>query len=451
MDSDELKEAMAEAGKAFADGLAANEEAKRERVEACAMAELRNEALHATQEVLGRERRANRNRVVWAVANYCSQERKDVLDSLKNDKRMPRSINYLERYNALLGMDDRYEVLRRLDQTIAKAETILDEVDEIDVDAALSEAAAEFAGRVYRLNGITVVEAEDQVDDETGMPPKNPITKMAESDKEFDQAIEDAFLDAFGAISEAEEQQAVFVADQDERVERFIAQLEEAVLAAEKVAKEASYAGAKSVAGNTLIIPECPAFDDSVVLEAELDVDQVRELAVEVRKSFKTFKQVVQDNGLFAAFSSEGTFGACRGWRFGYWWDDFLYDMSEFEGDIPGRDPARDIPSDVEEDEGGDTLEKSIERMREFNKSRYTGMLDDEFDEHVDAFWYGFKKLMENVNGLYRMNASAFNQYCNEVAEAAKQAAQDMGASSMDAHQVEEFCKEVDKRAKKEA
>ena len=37
------------------------------------------------------------------------------------------------------------------------------------------------------------------------------------------------------------------------------------------------------------------------------------------------------------------------------------------------------------------------------------------------------------------------------AAEAAKQAAQDMGASSMDAHQVEEFCKEVDKRAKKEA
>lgn len=446
-----MKEAMAAAGKAFADGLAANDETKREKDMARAVAELRSDALCHVKERLGRERRVNRDRAVWTVASYCSKARADVLDELKNDKRMPRSINYLERYNALLGMDDRSEVLRRLDQTIAKAEAILDEVDEIDVDAALSEAAAKYAEKVRKLDGITIVEAEEQVADETAMPPKSPITKKTESDEEFEKTIDDAFTEAFGVISDIEEQQAELVADQDARIEKLASQVEEAMLAAEKTAKAALRAGAEAVAGNVLTIPERPAFDGSAVLAAELDVEQVRELASEVRKSFKTFKEVVKDNGLFAAFASEGTFGACKGWRFGFWWDDFLFDLSEYEGVIPGRNPVRDIPSDIEEDEGGDTLEKSVERMREFNQKRYWGMLDDDFDGHIEAFWYGFRKLMENVNGLHRMNPSAFNQYCNDLAEDAKQATLEVGAASFDAHQVDEFCKAIEELEKEEA
>ena len=451
MDADDLKEAMVAAGKVFADGLAANEETKREKDMARAVAELRSDALCHVKERLGRERRVNRDRAVWTVASYCSKARADVLDELKNDKRMPRSINYLERYNALLGMDDRSEVLRRLDQTIAKAETILDEVNEIDVDAALSEAAAKYAEKVRKLDGITIVEAEEQVADETDMPLKSPIIKKTESDEEFEKAIEDAFTEAFGGISDIEEQQAALVADQDARIEKLASQIEEAMLAAEKTAKAALRAGAESVTGNVLAIPERPAFGGSAVLAAELDVEQVQELAGEVRKSFKTFKEVVKDNGLFAAFASEGTFGACKGWRFGYWWDDFLFDLSEYEGEIPGRDPVCDIPSNIEEDKGGDTLEKSIERMREFNQKRYWGMLDDDFDGHIEAFWYGFKKLMESVNGLHRMNPSAFNQYCNDLAEDAKQATLGVGAASFDAHQVDEFCKEIEELEKEEA
>lgn len=443
MDANDLKEAMAAAGKAFAEGLAAHEEAKCEKDMARAVAELRNDALRHVKEHFGRKRRFNQDWAVRTVANYCSKARANALDELKNDKRMPRSINYLERYNALLKMNERSEVLRRLDQTIAKAESILDGVDEIDVDAALSDAAAQYTEKIRKLDGITVVEAEEQVADETGMPPKSPITKKTESDEEFERAIEDAFMEAFGAVSDIEEQQAAVVTDQEARVEKFASQVEVAMLAAEETANAALRAEAESVAGNVLSIPERPAFDGSAVLVAELDVEQVRELAAEVRKSFKTFKEVVKDNGLFAAFASEGTFGACRGWRFGFWIDDFTHDLSEYEDDIPGRARVHDIPSDVKEDKGGDTLEKSIERMRGFNQKRYWGMLDDDFDEHIEAFWYGFRKLMENVNGLYRMNPSAFNQYCNDLAEDAKQATLEAGAASMDAHQVDEFCKAI--------
>lgn len=448
MDARDFKDAMSAAGKAFADGLAANEETEREKGVARAVAELRSDALRRVKSDLDAQRQHNRAQVLEAVAKYCSDARADALDDLKNDRRMPRTINHLERYNALLGMDDRGEVLRRLDQTIARAESILDEVEEIDVDAALGEAAIAFAANVRRLDGIVIANAEGQVRDETAMPPKTPGTKKAASDEEFEKAIEDAFLGAFGSVSDVEELQAAIVADQDARIEKLVSQVEESVLAAEKTAKEVLYTGAEAVAGNILSIPAKPAFDGSAVLAAELDVEKVLELCAEVRKSFETFSQVVQDNGLFAAFASEGSFGACRGWRFGLWWDDFYYELSEYDGEIPGRNPVHDIPSDIEEDEGGDTLERSIERMRGFNKKRYWGMLDDEFDGHVEAFWYGFKKLMESVNGLYRMNPSAFNEYCNELAEDAKRATLEAGAASMDAHQADEFCKDVESRMK---
>lgn len=448
MDERELREAMEAAGRAFADGLAANEEARRRDADARAVAEVRGAALRSAKEVLGRERINNRNRVVSAVASYCSKARADVLDELKNDKRMPRSINYLERYNALLGMDNRSEVLRRLDQTITKAETILAEVEEIDVDAALTQAAAEYSSQVRKLDGLTIPAAEEQIADETIMPPKSLLTRKVASDEDFEKTIEDAFDEAFGALTDEERRHAVAVANRDEHAEDVAAQVLEAVQAAERTAKAALRASAESVAGNAMSMPERPAFDGSAILCAELDVDEVRELAAEVRKSFRTFKQVVQDNGLFAAFASEGTFGACKGWRFGYWWDDFLYDLSEYEGEIPGRTDVSDIPTDIEEDEGGDTVKRSVERMRGFNKKRYWGMLDDEFDEHVEAFWYGFKKLMEGVNGLYRMNPSSFNQYCNDLAEDAKQAILDAGADVVDSHQADELCKEIEKREK---
>ena len=448
MNAEELKDVMAHAGEAFAAGLAINEERRREQEEARIVAEVRSHALGEVSDFLTLERRTNRHKVVSSVGNYCSKARKDVLDKLKNDKRMPRSINYLERYNALLGMDNRTEVLRRLDQTITKAELIIGDAGEVDVDSALTEAAQTYANRVRLLDGIVICAAEEQVEDKTDEVPKSLLTTKVESDEELHKVIGNAFDRAFGPHTDAEDELLAKIAGRDERMERLKQQIVDATFFAEEGVKATMRIDAQSVEGNVLSLPEFPEFEGGTALSSELDVDELRELAAEVRKSFRTFKQVVQDNGLFAAFASEGSFGACSGWRFGFWWDDFLCDMSEYEGEIPGRSKVKGIATDVEEDEGGDSLAKSIERMRTFNKKRYWGMLDDDFDEHVEAFWYGFKKLMEGVNGLYRMNPATFNQYCNDIAEDTKQATLDVGAGYMDAHQAKEFVKEVDKRAK---
>ena len=42
-----------------------------------------------------------------------------------------------------------------------------------------------------------------------------------------------------------------------------------------------------------------------------------------------------------------------------------------------------------------------------------------------DAFWYGFVKLMQNVNGLYQLDMSGVNEYCEGVVEAVTRTALD--------------------------
>ena len=47
--------------------------------------------------------------------------------------------------------------------------------------------------------------------------------------------------------------------------------------------------------------------------------------------------------------------------------------------------------------------------------SKYLDWHGDDITLHIDAFWYGFAKLMQNVNGLYRLDMSGFNEYCEGV------------------------------------
>lgn len=134
----------------------------------------------------------------------------------------------------------------------------------------------------------------------------------------------------------------------------------------------------------------------------------------EVRTSFDTFSRVVRDNGLLAAFSTDTTSGACRP---EYWWIFFSSRTKE--------DDFGEIPYRVEECPDGDTLQQSIERMKGFNKQKYLDFFDDDITQHIDAFWYGFAKLMQNVNGLYHLDMSGFNEYCEGVVEAVTRSALD--------------------------
>ena len=455
MEDEQITSLAAGFGKAVADALAVNDEAREERAaarktlaaeaaEAKRVAEKRSRALHGVIDSFESERRARRRAAMDAVADYCDKARADVLEPLKKDPRMPRYINYLERYRALMGMDDRSAVLSRLGATLDLADKILDAVGEVDAQEALTEAADDYARKVALLDGIQVADA-DRMSEDGQREALRPPVAAAPGSSEVAAAIEAAFAGAMGGLSAIEAEKFEEIEAAKAREKAIDDQLEAAEEAVAKAVEAIMRSRAESVAGAVLEVPHPADFDGEIVVKTTEDVGRVRELSAEVRKSFDTFAKVVGDNGLFAAFASEGSYGACSGTRFSWWWDDIIEE--EYHGDKPGIEVYDDIPTGVEEDEGGDALETSIERMREFNKQEYWGLLDDDFSRHVDAFWYGFKKLMENVNGLFELDSRAFGAYCDQVSRAAQNAAGELG-ERMDDSQLKAFRKEVKIRVK---
>lgn len=440
MDDGEVAVLAAGLGKAMSDGLSANEETKRKRVEAERVAAKRSQALRSIINEIGCDRKCVAEHVVDSVSRYCDEARNRALESLVRDSRMPRIINYLERYSVLVGIQDRQTVLKRLLDTIDLADEILESVNDIDVESAMRTAATSYVEGVLRLNGIQVCEADPVLTDFN--MEANGLVGFSEAPGALDVSlvIEEAFASVFGGATKPETQQIETI-EADKGCEKAIEkQIDEAKAKAKAAAMCVCRQNAMSMAGTVFAIDQPSLFEGPVIVKAAKDVKQIRELSTEVRRSFETFTQVVQDNGLFAAFAGENAYGACKGFHSDWWWDDSFCD--EFEGEIPGRQMYDDIPTAIEEDKGGDTVEKSIERMRLFNKKKYWGMLDDDFQEHVEAFWYGFKKLMVNVNGLFEIDSRAFDLYCGSVREAAMAKAQTAGML-MDAYQAGRFCEEV--------
>lgn len=174
------------------------------------------------------------------------------------------------------------------------------------------------------------------------------------------------------------------------------------------------------------------------VLERELTNKQ-REL---------TYKRVVADCGLFCAFGSGSPHGICRGSSY------FVYDSRLDEDVLVGEydgatryDVRREvaIPELVDEasTDGGDTLEVAVARMREFNGRRYDGVLDEDPARHVNAFWYGLKKLSQYCEAAVRVDVRAWDCLIDKVQFAYDEPVGRL-ATQMDDKQVEAFVAAVD-------
>ena len=454
MDAEEIAALAAGLGKAMVEGMAANDIAREERTTARKQEQAQERDAQATMkrcydamERIRKEEADERQRMVQPaveeVEAYCDVVKSEVLKGLKHDVRMPSTINYLERYNALVGMQDRKEVLRLIDLTIDAAEKIVQSAAVVDAPAALGDAAFNYAQRVARLNGILVGKPAD----DASQAPQGFATSQGGADGAGTaEAAEQAFLAALGDMSPLEAEVLRMQRDSNARAQKVSAKIAEASNAAKSAAAQMRRARAARVEGEAFHVGDIAAFTGKASAEMQHDQAQLLELVELVRTSFKTFSQVVRDNGLFAAFSEEGSYGSCSGYVFDDWWNDDLED--EYIGLKPGEGKYGDIATDVCEDKGGDSLERTIERMRTFNKQRYWGMLDDDFSQHVNAFWYGFKKLMQNTNTLFKVDLQAFNAYLDAVRDQAKSAAVSF-CSRMDHSQVSEFCNEIKKREKK--
>ena len=139
-----------------------------------------------------------------------------------------------------------------------------------------------------------------------------------------------------------------------------------------------------------------------------------------VKKSFETYRRVVADGGLFCAFGSGSPHGICRGSS--YLDYDSRLDEDVLVGEYDGatrHDVRREvaIPELVDEAsaEGGDSLEVAVARMREFNGRHYDGVLDEDPARHVNAFWYGLKKLSQYCEAAVRVDERAWDCFIDKV------------------------------------
>lgn len=162
-----------------------------------------------------------------------------------------------------------------------------------------------------------------------------------------------------------------------------------------------------------------------------------------------TYKRVVADGGLFCAFGSGSPHGICRGSS--YFDYDSRLDEDVLVGEYDGatrHDVRREVPIpelvDEASAEGGDSLEVAVARMREFNGRRYDGVLDEDPARHVNAFWYGLKKLSQYCEAAVRVDERAWDCFIDKVQFAYDEPVGRL-AVQMDDKQVAAFVAAVDK------
>ena len=291
MNAEEIAALAAELGKALAGGMAANDIAREERAAARKQAQTQERDAQASmkrcydamervrKEEAGKDQRLVQPAVKEAEA-YCDAVKSEVLDDLKHDVRMPSTINYLERYNALVGMQDRKEVLRLIDLTIDAAEKIVQSAAVVDVPAALSDAAFNYAQRVAQLNGIVVGTPAGDV-------PQAQQGLAASRDKDYEagaaKAAERAFLAALGDMSPAEAEALRKQMDSDARAQKASAKIADASNAAKSAVAQMRRARAAQVEGKAFHMSDIAAFTGKVSAEMQHDQAQLLELVELVR------------------------------------------------------------------------------------------------------------------------------------------------------------------------
>lgn len=442
----ELMESFAAAmGGALAQGMAKHDEEKRERDEERERAEEAARERERLVEIVAGIALADRERRAQAVCRVLDEARSkaydDMMDELSCDPEMVKPINYVERYNALRSVGDSRVVVQKLELTLDQADALLKRVSASNPASALERAAAAYAKSAMEFSGAEVGEPDDDVSSELIDLQRSLGDGLVSASRELGDEIAQLVRGVFdecatpssdAVVQAAERERARHLEDGERNRE-----LVDAVLSAIDAVLRAAVENAEQVAGKKLTFDLPDAYTCDVSLGDVSSAEKLGELAREVRRSFATFKEVIADNGVFAAFAGTGSFGNCQGdiW----FWDD----ECEYTGGRPGSRQLEGIECGVEEDRGGDSLERCIERMREFNAREYWGMLDDDFPQHVDAFWYGFEHYMRELGEICRVDMRSFKRYCTDVDGRVRNACWEL-ALRMDDVQAKEFARKFE-------
>lgn len=386
-----------------------------------------------------------RESAVRTIDTYVRRVESEALARARKQAGVVGPLQMKRRYAAFLRMEDKAELLARLEQTLAFIEVKL-QVNTADrVRAAYDAAGALVLQGVARLSDVRVADAVPldadllctQLEQMRCSADATDLTGMITATFESELAATGS-QDAGGHVDDVAS---------DVALERELTNVRGAAQRARLASQAYRAERAARVAGSAVepvSLPE-PA---CVACEAACDAGLLVELLAQVKKSFETYRRVVADGGLFCAFGTGSPHGICSG--LSYFDYDSRLDEDALVGEYDGatrhnvrREVA--IPELVEEAsaEGGDSLEVAVARMREFNGRRYDGVLDEDPARHVNAFWYGLKKLSQYCEAAVRVDERAWDCFIDKVQFAYDDPVGRL-AAQMDEKQVAAFVAAVD-------
>lgn len=391
------------------------------------------------------DERAARESVVRAVDTYVRRVESEALARARKQTGVVGPLQMKRRYAAFLRMEDKAELLARLEQTLAFIEVKLRANTADRVHAAYDAAGALVLQGAARLSDVRVVDA-------VPLDADLLCTQLEQM-----RCAADA-TDLAGMITATLESELAATGSQDAgapagdvtgdvALERELTNVRGAARRARLAAQAYRAERAARVAGSTVEPSSLPELA-CVACEAACDAGLLAELLAQVKKSFETYRRVVADSGLFCAFGMGSPHGICSG--LSYFDYDYRLDEDVLVGEYDGatrhnvrREVA--IPELVEEAsaEGGDSLEVAVARMREFNGRRYDGVLDEDPARHVNAFWYGLKKLSQYCEAAVRVDERAWGCFIDKVRFAYDDPVGRL-AAQMDEKQVAAFVAAVD-------
>ena len=388
---------------------------------------------------------AARDSVVRAVDGYVRRVEGAALPRARKRAGIVGPLRMERRYAAFLRMEDKAELLTRLEQTLSFIEVKLQANTADRVRAAYDAAGTLVLKGVARLSDVRVADAVPL--DADLLCTQLEQMRCAADATDLAGMIMATFESELSATGSQDAGGHVDDVASDVALERELTNVRGAAQRA-RLAAQAYRAGrAARVAGSTVepvSLPE-PA---CVACEASFDAGLLSELLAQVKKSFETYRRVVADGGLFSAFGMGSPHGICSGTS--YYDYDSRYDedvlVGEYDGatrhDVRREDPIPELVDEASA-EGGDSLKVAVARMREFNGRRYDGVLDEDPARHVNAFRYGLKKLSQYCEAAVRVDERAWDCFIDKVQFAYDEPVGRL-ATQMDDKQVAAFVAAVD-------
>ena len=389
--------------------------------------------------------RAARESAVRAVDGYVRRVEGAALARARKRVGIVGPLRMERRYAAFLRMEDKAELLVRLEQTLAFIEVKLRANTADRVRAAYDAAGAMVLLDVARLSDVRIVDAVPL--DADLLCTQLEQLRCAADATDLAGMITATFESELSATrSQGAGGSASDVAG-DVALERELTNVRGAAQRARLAAQAYRAERAARVAGSTVEPSGLPK-PACVACETACDAGKLSELLAQVKKSFETYRRVVADGGLFCAFGSGSPHGICRGSS--YLDYDSRLDEDVLVGEYDGatrHNVQREVPIpelvDEASAEGGDSLEVAVARMREFNGRRYDGVLDEDPTRHVNAFWYGLKKLSQYCEAAVRVDERAWDCFIDKVQFAYDEPVGRL-AAQMDDKQVAAFVAAVD-------